>query len=162
MSTYDALRRVLRHEGENAGVIHQEFLNEVDSSAKRAEELRTRVTELGQQAGDFFAEWDVELEQFTSQNMRKRSELMLKGSRESFDDFVVQLARTHDQMQVILVAWRDYMLFFSHNLNARAIKTLEIENEDFAQDFEDLREALADSEARAEKFLKVLEGRASS
>jgi len=158
-STYQVFEQLVRQEVEDPHAAYDEFVDRIDASAQSAERFEARTATLREDATAFFETWELEIEQFTTPGLRAHSEAMLHDSRESFEKLVMQLDKTHDQMQAVLLVWRDYVLFFSHNLNKHALASLDDQNQDFAAVFEELDEAFAESRARLGRFFQVLGGR---
>ena len=158
-TTYQLFEQLIRQEVEDKRAAYDEFADQIDASAEDAERFHAHTAALREDATAFFEAWEAEIEQFTTPGLRAHSEAMLHDSRQSFTKVVEQLDRTHERMQAVLLAWRDYVLFFSHNLNKHALATLDDQNQDFAAVFEDLDEAFAESRARMARFFQILGGR---
>lgn len=158
-ATYQVFEQLIRQEIDDKRTAYDEFADQIDASAEDAARYQARTEALREDATTFFESWELEIEQFTTPGLKAHSEAMLHDSRESFAKLVQQLELTHDEMQAVLLVWKDYVLFFSHNLNKHALASLDDQNQDFAAVFEDLDEAFAESRARLARFFQVLGGR---
>ena len=78
-------------------------------------------------AGALFAEWESELKLYTSSNLRRSSETRLAQTRESYAKLIGAMKRAESKIDPVLNPLRDQVLFLKHNLNARAVASLQEE-----------------------------------
>ncbi len=158
-SACDLLTELTRNETEDPEALYEQLLGEIDKCAECAEDLRDRIPTLEQDAAELFEILSVELEQFSHPDMRSRSEAMLKHTQESFGKLIAQFEHTQEQVEVVMLALRDFVLFFNQNLNARAVGTLEDENDFIVEELETLEEETGSAINEVDTFIEVLEGR---
>jgi hypothetical protein len=91
----------------------------------RAEAVRQRIREVDQVARDLFDEWKSEIASMQSASLRRRSDEMRRGTEQRHQALMKSMKRAESRMEPVLVAFRDQVLFLKHNLNARALASLE-------------------------------------
>ena len=94
-----------------------------DSEAK-AKAVRGRIEAIEDVSKALFKEWDSELDQYTSQELREVSATQLESTRDLSEDLIQTMNVAAGKMDPVLNAFRDQVLFLKHNLNARAIAAL--------------------------------------
>ena len=72
-----------------------------------------------------FDEWEEELDQYDDDELRLSSEIQLRDTQKRFAVLLRAMKRAEGKMDPILVVFRDQVLFLKHNLNARAVASLE-------------------------------------
>lgn len=97
---------------------------EFDRSEARANEVRERVDAIEEVSRALFREWEDELGQYSSADLRRASERQLETTQELAESLVGAMNRAADKMDPVLDAFRDQVLFLKHNLNAQAIAAL--------------------------------------
>lgn len=94
-------------------------------SESRAEGVREHVDEVENVAQALFEEWEAELGEYSDPGLRRASERQLRETEERYAQLIRAMHRVEAKMDPVLVAFRDQVLFIKHNLNARAIASLE-------------------------------------
>ena len=77
---------------------------------------------------------------------------------ESYDALLAQLIATDEQLSQALVALRDFVLFFNHNLTPEAIQALRDENVGLEGVILEVEKGVEASGQRAEDFDSALHG----
>ncbi|MBK1878294.1 DUF2959 domain-containing protein [Pelagicoccus mobilis] len=95
-----------------------------DDSESKAKAVRSRIEAIEEVSKALFREWEEELDQYTSQELREVSENQLASTRDLSEDLIRTMNGAADKMDPVLNAFRDQVLFLKHNLNARAIAAL--------------------------------------
>jgi hypothetical protein len=98
---------------------------EFERSESKAESVRERIDDVERVAGALFKEWERELGEYTSDELRRASERSLERTRDRYEELLGAMRRAEAKMTPVLDAFRDQVLFLKHNLNARAIAALE-------------------------------------
>ena len=93
-------------------------------SEERAKEVREKVEAIDDVAEALFEEWEEELEQYSSPELRRISEEQLEETRELAEKLIAAMNQAASRMDPVLTAFRDQTLFLKHNLNAQAIAAL--------------------------------------
>lgn len=104
---------------------YDKLSKELDRSEDAAKSVRERIDSVRSVADALFKEWENELDQYTNDELRRSSEQQLRATRTRFDQLLGAMNRAEAKMEPVLAAFRDHVLFLKHNLNARAIASLE-------------------------------------
>jgi len=123
-----ALAEFLAVTGAKGGELETRYnaLNrEYERSESRAGSVRGRITDVERVGEALFKEWKAELEQYSSPAMRGASQNQMNDTRRQYDRLIGMMQTAAAKMEPVLVAFKDQVLFLKHNLNARAIASLQ-------------------------------------
>lgn len=135
---------------------YDDLSTELKHSESRAKEVHDRIAAVEDVADALFTEWKTELGQYANDSLRKESLRELDATRRRYDTLIRLMHRAADRMDPVLDTFRDQVLFLKHNLNARAIASLDTTSQTLNADVTRL---IADMEAsirEAESFIKNL------
>ena len=104
---------------------YDELNRECTRSEDRAKEVRSRIAAVDDVADALFHEWKQELRHYSDASLRAESQRQLDATRRRYDDLLRLMRRAADRMEPVLATFRDQVLFLKHNLNARAIASLD-------------------------------------
>lgn len=104
---------------------YDKLKKEYDRSESRAGDVRSRIADVKRVGEALFKEWRQELGQYTNPDLRRASEQELQSTRDRYDRLVSSMQNAADKMTPVLAAFKDQVLFLKHNLNARAIASLQ-------------------------------------
>lgn len=104
---------------------YKKLSSEYDRSESRAKDVHTRIDKVRAVADALFKEWKAELSQYTSEDLRRRSQQELDQTRAQYDKLLAAMNAAAKKMDPVLGAFKDQVLFLKHNLNARAISSLQ-------------------------------------
>lgn len=127
---------------------------EFEDSEAQAKKVRSRIDDVERVAKDLFAEWDRELGQYSSQDMRRTSERQLKDTRQRYAVLIDKMQRAERKIDPVLNAFRDRVLFLKHNLNAQAIASLRNDRASIESDIAALVADMNRSIAEADAFIR--------
>lgn len=135
---------------------YDELNREFQRSEKAAKEVHTRIAAVEDVAEALFREWKRELGQYSDANLKRESQRQLDQTRGRYEDLLRLMRRAASRMDPILATFRDQVLFLKHNLNARAVASLDSTTRTLETDVSRL---IADMEAsirESEAFIKTL------
>jgi len=119
----------------------------------RAADLTRRIEKVRKESDELFSGWNAQLQQFTGDSMRKKSEAMMMDLQTRTQRVIEALASLQERMMPVQKKLQDYALFFDHNLNPRAIATLQDTYKEFDQEFAALQSELSHAERDVSEFL---------
>jgi Skp family chaperone for outer membrane proteins len=125
-------------------------------SEDRAKEVHTRITAIEDVADALFTEWKKELKQYSNASLRRESQRQLDATRRRYDDLLRLMHRAADRMDPVLATFRDQVLFLKHNLNARAIASLDTTPRDLEADVSRLIADMEVSIRESDAFIQSL------
>ncbi|MCC6680023.1 MAG: DUF2959 domain-containing protein [Phycisphaeraceae bacterium] len=152
----DALEQFLAVTQVDGGELEQryrELSNAYESSADQAQAVRDRIDAVENVAEALFKEWQEELKEYSSNELRRSSETQLRQTRLRYEELIGAMHEAESRMDPVLAALHDQVLFLKHNLNARAIASLQETATTLQQDVARLIEQMQESIDRANKFI---------
>ncbi len=100
---------------------------EYETSEARAQAVRDRIASVESVSEALFQEWQAELQEYSSANLRKSSQAKLTQTRKQYAHLIKAMKRAESKMDPVLAKFKDQVLFLKHNLNAQAIASLKSE-----------------------------------
>ena len=155
-SALDRYRSVVNVEGGDLEEIYDRLATEFERSEMRALAVGERVSAVESVANDLFAEWEDEIGEYSDPNLRRQSQRLLTDTQADYRKLIAAMQRADAAMEPVLTLFRDQVLFLRHNLNARAIGSLETELADIERATARLIEEMERSIAEASRFIDAL------
>lgn len=137
---------------------YDQLKNELDKSETRAQAVRERIKSVEEVGEALFEEWQKELDQYNNDKLRRSSEDTMIKTRQSYDQLVKAMKRAEVKMDPPLEAFRDQVLFLKHNLNAKAVGSLQNELTNIEADIASLIKDMEASIAEADAFISDMAG----
>jgi hypothetical protein len=156
----DALTRLKEVSGFSGGDLEKTYnsLNrDYERSAEKAEAVHKRVRDVETVAEDLFSEWEKELKEISTDQLREDSRNKLRDTRRRYDDLHTALKRAEQSMDPVLRRFHDQVLYLKHNLNAAAIASLKGEASGIQLEISKLLEDMNAAIAQADKFIGTLQ-----
>jgi hypothetical protein len=126
-SALEKFSSVLKVDGGKLEEKYEQLKTAYDESDDRAEAVRERIEAVEDVSEALFDEWQTELDQYTSESLRRSSARKLKQTKRQYTQLIGAMKRAEKKMEPVLSAFRDQVLFLKHNLNAKAIASLQTE-----------------------------------
>ena len=123
----EAFTSVTGYDGGNLEKVYNRLNDAFQESEASAEEVSERIASIEQVANDLFDEWDDELSEYSSAELRRESKKTLKATERSYEEMIAKMRAAEESMYPVLDLFRDQVLYLKHNLNARAIASLDQE-----------------------------------
>lgn len=145
---------VTNFEGSDLERQYRRLKSEHEESEERAAAVRRRIAEVERVAADLFVEWEKELGQYRSAELRRSSERQLRETRSRYQQLLVAMKRAERKLDPVLAAFRDRVLFLKHNLNAQAVAALRANRALVESDITALIADMNRSIAEADRFIR--------
>ena len=126
-SALEQFSSVLKVDGGELEEKYAQLKAAYDKSAARAEAVQERIEDVEDVSEALFDEWQTELNQYTSESLRRSSARKLRQTKQQYAQLIGAMKRAEKKMEPVLRAFNDQVLFLKHNLNARAIASLQTE-----------------------------------
>ena len=123
-STLDELKALSGYDGGELESAYTRLKKQYDRAESRAGKVSGKIKSVDRVARSLFAEWEKELEEYSTDSLRRASQKQLDETRDRYGDVIVAMRRAESKMGPVLAAFNDQVLFLKHNLNARAIASL--------------------------------------
>ncbi len=156
-SALEQFKSVLAFEGGDLEKKYNELKAVLEVSEERAADVRDRIDAVENVADALFDEWENELSQYSSANMRRSSENQLKQTRNQYYKLIGAMKKAERKIDPVLNPLRDQVLFIKHNLNARAISALQAELGNIETDVARLIREMEVSIKEADQFIANLQ-----
>ena len=157
-SALEAFREVSDFEGGELDDLYRRLQKEYDRSEAQVRAVRSRIEKIEEVSEDLFDEWKQELQEIQNEELRRRDEISLRETRARYEDLIDAMRRAESKMQPVLTVFADHVLFLKHNLNARAIASLQGQLGSIEDDISSLIADMEGSIAEADAFIATMEG----
>lgn len=104
-----------------------------------------------------FAEWDKELSEISSANLRADSRRKLGQTKARYETLHASLVKAESTLAPVLTQMKDYVLYLKHNLNAVAVGSLKTEAASIGTESNRLIGDMNRAIQQTESFVKDLE-----
>ena len=152
-SALDQFSNVVNFQGGELEATYKRLDGEFERSEAAAEAVRDRIRSVESVAEALFKEWATELDQYTNADLRRASELRMDETRARYDRYIFAMHRAEKRMDPVLGAFRDQVLYLKHNLNARAVASIQSELQSVESDIAALIREMEGSIAEANSFI---------
>lgn len=152
-SALDQFRATVNFDGGDLEKTYDRLNGEYERSVDRADAVRERIADVESVAEDLFAEWENELQEYSSAQLKAESQSMLNDTRGRYQQLMAAMRRAEATMDPVLESFQDQVLVLKHNLNARAIGALRGELASIERDTERLVREMQQSIAEADAFI---------
>jgi len=132
---------------------YNKLKDEYEDSEARANEIHDRIASVERVAKDLFAEWNKELEMYTSKELKRSSESQLASTQQAYGKLIKTMKGAEKKIKPVLDAFRDRVLFLKHNLNANAISSLRAEKQKIKSNITSLVHDMNKSIEEADRFI---------
>lgn len=124
----DALEAFKAATGFDGGELEQVYsrLNdEYEASADAVAEVKDRIAKIEDVAEALFEEWEGEIDGMENRELASESRSMLADTKKRYGTLIGAMHAAESKMEPVLTALKDNVTFLKHNLNARAISSLQ-------------------------------------
>ncbi len=156
-SALESFSSVTGYAGGDLEKTYRELNDEYERCRARADAVSDRIAAVEDVAGALFAEWEAELDQYSSQQLKAASRRKLENTRRQYAGLLAAMRRAESRMKPVLGAFHDQVLFLKHNLNAQAVASLKTELHAIEGDVAVLIREMEKSIAEADSFIKNME-----
>ncbi|HEC15952.1 MAG TPA: DUF2959 domain-containing protein [Sedimenticola sp.] len=153
-SALERFSAVLNFKGGELEEKYNKLKDEYDESEEKAEAVRDRIEAVEDVAEALFEEWEEELDQYTNPSFRRDSADKLKKTRRRYKQLITAMKRAEKKMDPVLRALKDQVLYLKHNLNAKAILSLQKELHSVETNIAALVKDMEKSIREADAFIK--------
>lgn len=155
-SALEQFNSVVDYDGGDLEKLYSRLNGAFERSERRAADVRDRIEAVESVSGALFAEWEDEIEEYSSAGLQRSSEAQLRETRRRYETLVESMWRAEGRIAPVLDAFRDQVLYLKHNLNARAVAALRGELESIEGDvavlLREMETAIAESNAFIEQM----------
>lgn len=125
--------------------------DEYEDSKAAALLVSERIDAVEDVSEALFDEWEDEIDLYSSAELKRKSQAKLSQTKRQYQKLIKAMRSAEARMQPVLLAFQDQVLYLKHNLNARAIDSLQGElgsiETNVAQLIAEMEKSIAESEA---------------
>ncbi len=155
-TTLERFRAVVEFDGGDLERAYRRLNREYERSVDRAGAVTQRIEAVEGVAEDLFAEWEEELERYSSADLRARSRELLAQTRTRYASMIRAMRRAERTIDPVLQTFEDQVLFLKHNLNSMAVDAIRGELGEIEAETENLLAAMRESIEEADRFIETL------
>ena len=152
----DALEQfgaVVHYDGGDLQKEYNRLSKELDRCEGRAADVASRIDAVEKVAKDLFKEWKKELGKYQNDAYRRDSEKKLRATQADCDRMLDAMRAAQSRIDPVLSVFRDQVLYLKHNLNARAIASMQGETARVETDVAQLVDDLSKAIEEADRFI---------
>ncbi|CAE7756098.1 unnamed protein product [Symbiodinium sp. CCMP2592] len=143
-TTLDELKSLTNFDGGELEDAYSRLKKQYERAESRADKVSSKIKSVERVGDALFEEWEEELEEYSTESLRSASEQQLDETRRAFNSVLRAMKTAESKMGPVLAAFGDQVLFLKHNLNARAIASLD---DTLVELEEEIAQLIADMEA---------------
>lgn len=156
-SALERFSSVLDFKGGTLEEKYKKVKAELDQSEKKASDVHKRIAAVEDVSDALFDEWEDELDQYSSATLRQSSKRQLDQTKKQYSKLIAAMKKAESKIDPVLRPLRDQVLYLKHNLNARAISSLQSELVHIETDVTVLIKEMEASIREADSFIRTLE-----
>ena len=158
VSALEKFGEVVQYTGGQLEEKYKQLNSEYEKSEKKAKAVSKRIVDVENVAEALFAEWQEELNQYSSDQLRQASQKKLQQTILKYNKLMSAMKKARDKISPVLSAFKDQVLYLKHNLNAQAIASLQDELDSVETDIAALVKEMEASIAEADAFINSMTG----
>lgn len=155
-SALEKFSAVLQFDGGELEDKYKQLRAELERSESTASQVHSRIESVEDVSEALFREWEAELAQYSNENLRRDSARQLNAARKRYAPLIRSMRRAEAKIEPVLSAFRDQVLYLKHNLNARAIASLQGELTSIETDIDALIREMEAAILEADAFIKAI------
>ena len=156
-TTLEQFGKVVSYEGGDLEATYKKLNGELENSEDSAEAVRKKISDVESVANALFSEWEEELGQYSSADLRRKSQAKLTQTKGRYREMLSAMKRAEQRIEPVLKPLRDQVLYLKHNLNARALAAIKGELVKMDAQVDQLVKDMNRSIAEADRFIQSME-----
>jgi len=152
----EKFKAVTGFQGDELEAQYEKLNAAYERSASRAAEIADRVDKVTVAANVLLEEWRDELNDYHDARMRRMAEVQFDQTRRQARGLISSMRAVEARTKPVLALLRDQVLYLKHNLNARAISSLDKQRVRIEGDVKVLIAEMQAAIDEADSFIKAL------
>ncbi len=124
-SALDQFSQLIQFDGGELQEVYDALKDQLEASQASASRVTARIDKVESVAEALFDEWQAELEQYSSETLRRDSQRKLQDTQRRYNQLLKSMRKAESKMAPVLSALQDNVLYLKHNLNAAAVGALQ-------------------------------------
>jgi hypothetical protein len=155
-TTMESFQALTGFQGGSLEKSYKRLNSDYEGAASQAGKLHDKIQSIDQVSNDLFKEWQGEINAMDNGKLKSQDTVMLRNAKTRQTTYMRAMRRTEDQIEPVLKAFHDQVLFLKHNLNARAIGSLKNTSAGLQSDVAGLVQSIDASSQEADKLISSL------
>lgn len=155
-SALQQFQSVVSFDGGELEDYYNRLNSEYEQSKSAAEKVTKRIDSVEFVAEELFEEWQVELNQYSNPELRRKSQAQLYQTQKQYASLIASMRKAERSIAPVLAVFNDQVLFLKHNLNARAISSLKDELSSIESNVNNLIKEMNQSIKEANQFIATM------
>jgi Protein of unknown function (DUF2959) len=155
-TTMESFQALTGFQGGSLERNYKRLNSDYENAASQAGKLHDKVQSINQVSNDLFREWQGEISAMGNGKLKSQDTAMLRDAKARQATYLRAMRKTEDQINPVLKAFRDQVLFLKHNLNSRAIGSLKSTSANLQSDVAELIQSIDASSQEADKLITSL------
>ena len=156
-SALEEMTALINFDGGDLEAQYNVIQEQYEDSKEAADHVSSRIEKIEDVADALFYEWQDEIEQIASRNLKRQSATKLKETQGRYQSLIKSMRKAESKMAPVLSALKDNSLFLKHNLNAKAVGALQGEMISIKKDVSALIKDMNSAIEQSQKFIDMLE-----
>jgi hypothetical protein len=152
----EAFKAVAGFDGGELETVYERLKDRYESSAEAVGEVQERIDSIESVAAALFKEWSGEIKGMQDAELRRSSQEMLDDTKARCAKLVGAMQAAESKMEPVLVKLKDHVTYLKHNLNARAVASLQKNLVSIETDVGALVADMEESIAEADAFIEAM------
>ncbi len=136
--------------------LYTKFKQEVGATARRAKTVSDQIAAIEQASGDMFAEWERELAAMHNGELKNKSIILVRKTREQCGALIGQMKAVEAKAQTVLKEFEDQVLFLEHNMDGEAVSSVRTKANSMDAEVKSLAGDIEASTREADAFIASL------
>jgi hydroxymethylpyrimidine pyrophosphatase-like HAD family hydrolase len=156
-SALEEMTALIHFDGGDLETQYNVIQEQYEGSKDAAEHVSSRIEKIEDVAYALFDEWQDEIEQISSINLKRQSSIKLRETQRRYQSLIKSMRKAESKMAPVLSALKDNSLFLKHNLNAKAVGALQGEILSIKKNVSALIKDMNLAIEQSQKFIELLE-----
>lgn len=156
VTTFERFKALTGYDGGELEKRYKRLSSAYDECEVKAEDVRKRIASVEEVSEALFDEWKSEIGQMQDRDLKRHSAQRLDETKARYKDLVSAMKKASSAMDPVLSAFHDHVLALKHDLNARAISSLQGTVGSIEADVSRLIENMQRSIQEADTFIRSM------
>ncbi len=155
-SALEQFKSVVSFDGGELEKMYNRFNDEYEECEEAANNISDHIDAVESVADALFEEWQEELTQYKSAELRNKSQQQLRDTQSRYRKILSSMRQSERAVRPVLAILHDNVLYLKHNLNARAVGALKGELANIDREIELLSKSMQQSIDESQRFIDSL------
>ena len=157
VAALDKFKEVVAFSGGDLEERYESLNDEYEDSVAAAEKISQHIEDVESVSSALFEEWSDELEEYSNPRLKADSQKRLTATKKRYQQLIATMHKAEKSIDPVLSTLHDHVLYLKHNLNARAIDSLQGEVNAIDADVQALVREMQRSIDESQRFIKDLQ-----